>query len=144
MSSIYSLLDILVKLKDDFLWSVDYYYTEVRYYLFRKPKYFIQRGIRGYSDEDLRNLGDYYKELISNSLLDFTKLKSSHPMKYKDIESWVKEIKESADSIQYWLTQDNLLYWQDVEVDIYDYASVKKIQDGGLNWVVQHIDNLWN
>ena len=139
----------LSELKEDILWEFSYYYNEVRYYLFRKPKYFIQRGIRGYSDEDLWNLWDYYQELIVNSLTDFAKLKSSYPMGYNDSEAWVKEINENAYKIAYFRTQ----WWLEttpsedmkvIERDTYDYASVKKIRDDGLQWVVSHIDNLWD
>lgn len=134
---------------EDILWNIQYYYKELRYLLFRKPKYFIQRGLRGYSDEDLWNLWDYYQELIVKSLNDFAKLKNSYPMDYKNVDDWVKEIKENADKIEYFRTQDNLFYnstedMKVIERDTYDYESVKKIRDEGLMWVVTHIDNLWD
>lgn len=134
---------------EDVVWNIQYYYKELRYILFRKPKYFIQRGLRGYSDEDLWNLWDYYQELIVKSLNDFAKLKNSHPMDYKNVDDWVKDIKENADKIEYFKTQWNLYVWQNadmrsIERDAYDYESVRKIRDEGLMWVVTRIDNLWD
>lgn len=133
---------------EDVVWNIQYYYRELRY-LLRKPKYFIQRGLRGYSDEDLWNLGDYYQELIVKSLNDFSKIKSGYPSQYKDVFQWRKEIKENADKIEYFKTQ----WWLHIaesaesiaiERDSYDYESVRNIRNEWLMWVVTHIDNLWD
>jgi hypothetical protein len=153
MKSLHSFANRFAELKEDILWEIEfffsYYYKELRYYLIRKPKYFIQRGIRGYSDEDLWNLGDYYQELIVKSLNDFSKLKSSYPLDYRNVDDWTNEIKENADKIEYFKTCHSLELTPSadmkvIERDTFDYASVRKIRDEGLQWVVSHIDNLWD
>lgn len=148
MSSLHSLASRLAEMVEDVAWNIQYYYRELRY-LLRKPKYFIQRGIRGYSDEDLWNLWDYYQEIIVKSLNDFAKLKNSYPMDYRNVGDWIKDIKENADKIEYFRTQNNLFYNSSsdikvIERDTYDYESVRKIRNEGLQWLVSHIDNLWD
>lgn len=56
--------------------------------IFDEIKYFIQRGIKGYSDRDLWNLDLYLAKIICNGVKDFKIIQHGIPVefwnKYKD------------------------------------------------------------
>lgn len=50
--------------------------------IYYKIKWFIQRGKRGYSDNDVANLNNYLSDVISGSLIQLSKQTKIYPPEY--------------------------------------------------------------
>lgn len=63
--------------------------------IYRKIKYFIQRGQRGYSDSDLWDAHSHISVLIARMMEDLSKKHSGHPMGLTN-KKWEKILKDIA------------------------------------------------
>lgn len=71
--------------------------------IFRKIKYFIQRGKRGYSNYDLVSLDNYLQNLIVNSVLDLERnLHGSKELPYEEVDTFNSDwlLKEYSDILE--------------------------------------------
>lgn len=71
--------------------------------MINKIKQFIQRGIQGYSDEDLWNLDYYLASLISRSVKDFKKIQHGIP---PEIYQEYEKMNLSSDVIDIFAVKD--------------------------------------
>lgn len=56
--------------------------------LYRAVKRFIQRGRRGWADEDVWNLDHYLSGVIAGTLKHLADTSHSYPLQYGDFDSW--------------------------------------------------------
>ena len=62
----------------------------IKYFLFKKPKYLVQRAIRGFSDEDVWNAYYFFAEIIVKVLSQLKKFNNSYPARLKNFKEWSK------------------------------------------------------
>lgn len=59
-----------------------------------------QRGKRGFSDQDLWNLGDFYVEVILESLKEFIKKVDGYPVTMESHEQWINTLQEIVKGLE--------------------------------------------
>lgn len=68
----------------------------------RKIKCFIQRGIRGYSNEDLWSFDYYLSGVIANGLKDLKKMAHGYPGELESMEEWQGILDKIIDGFDYY------------------------------------------
>lgn len=139
--------------------------------LFRCIRWAYQRIKKGYCDQDMWDLGDYYIVLMHNSIKEFADNTNSYPMPLpSENPSFVHAIKidseedlllENWKNILYGIARDlelgcdgntwdyNEMYWKDD--DTFDkeaaFADLKKKEEHrnrALNGIKEYFDHLWD
>jgi hypothetical protein len=118
--------------------------------IFKEIKYFIQRGIRGYSDRDLWDFNYYLSSMLPKALRQLAGQTISYPCFQKGFtfEKWQKALNKMADGIEAYDIADDKFskYILENKVDLYikkmDIA--KRKQDNALKLFVKYFNNLWD
>jgi hypothetical protein len=140
---------------ENIIWKIEFFYEDFINFVFYKPKYFIQRGIRGYSDYDLYDFDYYLRYIISDSLKNFKKSYYDTIIDENNFCDVIDEITEGFDirndnDGMFWSENDikntkkiekfyDYPYGFNKEIDIEDskkYNKAKKL-------LIKHLDNLW-
>ena len=78
---------------------------------YKEVKYFIQRGIRGYSDRDLWSYDWHLSKVIRDGLRDLAKNTHGHPCNFKTQKSWEKKLNEIANSFNFHINgEDDIIH----------------------------------
>ena len=123
---------------EDIISDIGYYYRKARNILIREPKYFIQRGIRGYSDRDLWNFWDYLQEIAWDGLWVLAERFSSHPMKYTESQ-WKQLLLDNSAKLKLGLYKR---WGCDEDIDI--YLDWERLSREGIEFIASHVGNLWD
>jgi hypothetical protein len=92
---------------------------------------FIQRGRRGYTDEDLWSFDFYLSHLIGKGLLQLADSTMSHPCQM-EADEWDRQLREAS---------AKLLAWDvDTFVDKDAYNGARE----GMKWVADNFGDLWD
>jgi len=124
--------------------------------LFRNIKYFIQRGRRGYSDEDLWGFNDYLCKIIPPALRHLKngtgcpgdlwdgKAKNDECHKWDEILEEMAQGFEATEEIgnpkMMWVEKDK---WEQ-EVDVLKYKQLNKKYNRGMDLFKKYFMNLWD
>jgi len=111
--------------------------------MFKRIKYFIQRGKRGYSDRDLWDLGSYISEVMTKALDDFDKTRHTYLGTMTE-EQWSETLKEMEAGFQAILDMNDLLDWVEIKNYKKEYKKLKAIKDKGLKLFAKYIEGLWD
>ena len=60
--------------------------------MFRKLKNFIQRGMKGYCDEDIYDIEYWFLTIMPKMLEEFKQKKNGYPYQFNNEEEWDKEL----------------------------------------------------
>ena len=88
-------------------WPICRLWDDIEYYLYYKPKYFIQRGKRGYSDRDIWNMDSYLSKLLPDMLEHLANISNSYPIEIsskewtKMLKKWAKDIRKASSKPKY-------------------------------------------
>lgn len=102
----------------------------------REIKWFIQRGRRGWADEDLWSLNYYLSDWMPNALEQLKKTKNSYPGNLT-VKKWNKILDQMIEGFEASIKKDDT-------VDIKEYKQLDKIQKKGLQLFVDYYDDLWD
>lgn len=113
--------------------------------MFRKIKNFIQRGKKGYSEEDLWNLDCYLGELAYNSIKDFRATeRTGYPMTAESKEKWEKILKQLEEGLSLYDKIDMVDYVKDGKFDSEEYQKVMKKYEKSWRLLSKWILGLWD
>lgn len=84
--------------------------------LINKIKWFIQRGKRGYSDEDIWSLDNYLMEWLPKALRQLAKHHIGYPAKLTD-KKWTAILNEMANGFEAIDKNDNLYFEGKINID---------------------------
>jgi hypothetical protein len=108
--------------------------------IFRELKYFIQRGIRGYSDKDLWDFDFYLAEMISRALYQLKKIQHGYPAELTE-KKWDKILEDIILGFE-------AVIWIDmiptVEAFNAQYPRLKIQRDRGLKLFIKYFEDLWD
>lgn len=118
--------------------------------LYRKAKYFYQRGRRGWSDRDWWSTDYYLKSVIPAMLRKYAKDGISYPGRYpfETAESWHKALLKAADDIEAYYIFDEKDHDLSTKEAIEQYhvesqAAQKRTQEG-MQFVTDNFLSLWD
>lgn len=113
--------------------------------LINKIKYFIQRGKRGYSDEDIWNIDSYLMEWLPKALRQLAKHHIGYPSGLSD-KQWISILNKMADGFDAERINDNLYF--DGKISVCDAVKNEKIVheklQNSLKLFVKYFRNLWD
>lgn len=113
--------------------------------LIREIKYFIQRGKRGYSDEDIWNLDSYLMEWLPKALRQLAEHHIGYPTGLSE-KKWISILNKMADGFDAERVNDNLYFDGKITVDECikgEKIANKKLQNS-LKLFVKYFRNLWD
>ena len=113
--------------------------------MIRKIKKFIQRGIRGYSDEDLWDFDIYLAKVISTGLKQFKKEEHGMPTDIHD--KYKKDDKKAAEEWNNIIDKIILSFEMHIELlaePIILKGIEKKEYEEGLKLFIKYLGNLWD
>ena len=125
-------------------WPICWLWDDIEYYCYYKPKYFIQRGKRGYSDRDLWNMHHHLSDLMPDMFEDLANTHFGYPSEMNDKE-WTKMLKKWAKDIRK-ANIDPPLKITDKGIERYKKqveANQKLIKDT-FTEIGEHYFNLWD
>ena len=113
--------------------------------LIKKIKWFIQRGKRGYSDQDVWSLDSYLMEWLPKALRQLAKNHIGYPIGLSDKE-WISILNKMADGFDAERINDNLYF--DGKISVCDAVKNEKIVheklQNSLKLFVKYFRNLWD
>jgi len=91
----------------------------------RPVRKFIQRGIRGWSDEDVWGFDTYINRITAEGLLRLAETSHGYPNEFANLEEWQKYLRSMANDMLGWNEQTFC------EEDAFD-----KAQGAWLSWAL--------
>lgn len=128
-----------------------FYWLRHEFKPFKPVKWFIQRGIRGYSDRDLWSLDHYLSGVLAKSLIQLADTTHGHPCRAteeradgagpncedcKCAELWDAELRENAEKFRLMQADD----WADSE----SLKKLDKTSQEALLWLSTWYGYLWD
>lgn len=121
--------------------------------IYRKTKWFIQRGKRGFSDADTWNFNTYIAQVIASGLKSLEKNAHGHPMNVKSMEEWSEVLKKmiigfeaavqlDTESFALFTKQKNGSYKMETNMAL--VADLSKKKDEALDLFKIYFGNLWD
>lgn len=110
--------------------------------LINEIKWFIQRGRRGYSDQDVWSFDYYLTDVISGGLRHLAKHHYGYPSKLTD-KKWVKILNSIADDLSkpYIANEDVDLPHDEWKKNL---EEANKVQQKALKLFIKHFNNYWD
>ena len=113
--------------------------------LLNKIKYFIQRGVRGFSDEDVWSLDSYLMEWLPKALRQLSKYHVGYPSDLTG-EKWVMILHKMADGFEAESKNDNAYFGGKINLDkcIKNEKIANKKLQVSLKLFVKYFRDLWD
>jgi hypothetical protein len=115
--------------------------------MWMKIKWFIQRGMRGYADEDWWDLGDYLASWMPKALRDMKRNVHSHPIddEVNTVKEWEAVLEKIARGFEAKRKQDELT-WDKKRTEHFkrNWNKLQKEFEEGMKLFIKFYDNLWD
>ena len=122
----------------------------IKDFLYRKPIWFVQRSIRGYSDRDLWSVNARLLEIIINHLNAFIKVTNGYPANYASFDDYIAMIKSIITDLEYCLwVLDEKFYNDEEDIDKlvklhkFHYKELKKVKRRAFRNLSDELEGLW-
>jgi len=114
----------------------------IRFLTFKWLYYFIERGLKGYSQYDLVDFNYYLAKMLSRALKDFRKKSYSIPARLTE-KKWDKILNDMQNGFVKYLDMDYIEASNDVRDYVREYGKKRKIVDKGLKLFAEHFYDLF-
>ncbi len=110
---------------------------------YRRVKHFIQRGRRGYSDEDVWGLHYHLSEVLYRSLTDLRNNIHSYPLDFQSSDEWKAVLDEMIEGFYLDVLDDE---WQieDIDERMKEYKRRERKLQRSLTLLKKYYGDLWD
>lgn len=113
--------------------------------MFREIKNFIQRGKRGYSDEDLWDLDEYLGRILYESVRDFRAMeRMGYPPVVTNKRRWNQILERLERGLSFYDKLDITDYLEEGKVNRRAYSQACRNHRNAIKLLAEYIDCLWD
>ena len=144
-------MNTLKDIYEDVLWEINYYWRQFVIAVYNKPKWFIQRGRRGYADCDVWSMHDYLQRIIPEMIRKLDDEGHGYATVFKTPEKYSKTLKEMALGFDDMNSYVNYEFWDDDKTNEENNRVGKKLhkeaiktQKKSLELFAKYFNYLWD